>query len=139
MNAADDREWLIRHSLDAYDGDGDRLAAQVRAALDMDQALARVMHLRLDPDDPRHGTYTGYSKGCRCDRCKLVYKRYNAERRPRIPKVREQMPERACEVCGDMFTPSRLTQRRCRACIEARPNVDTDTQRRIYQRTGSRS
>ena len=30
-----------------------------------------------NPDDRRHGTYTGYTYGCRCDRCKLAKRKRN--------------------------------------------------------------
>lgn len=32
--------------------------------------------LTADPDDPRHGKYTGYNLGCRCDACKAAGKAY---------------------------------------------------------------
>lgn len=31
------------------------------------RALART---KADPDDPHHGTATGYNYGCRCERCR---------------------------------------------------------------------
>ena len=31
--------------------------------------MRALAELEADPDDPRHGTYTGYCYGCRCDRC----------------------------------------------------------------------
>ena len=30
----------------------------------------KAMSEMQDPNDPRHGTRTGYTYGCRCDRCK---------------------------------------------------------------------
>lgn len=36
--------------------------------------------MRANPGDPRHGTWTGYSYGCRCDRCRAAAKRKNALR-----------------------------------------------------------
>lgn len=36
-----------------------------------------------NPDDPRHGTNTGYFYKCRCDRCVAAYHEYNVERAKR--------------------------------------------------------
>ena len=30
--------------------------------------------LAEDPDDPRHGTTAGYNRGCRCERCRPMWK-----------------------------------------------------------------
>ena len=37
--------------------------------------------LNSDPNDPRHGTDTAYSYGCKCDRCKEAHRIENARRR----------------------------------------------------------
>lgn len=38
----------------------------------------------MTPDDPRHGTYTGYNNhGCRCFQCRLAYHKTLTERRQR--------------------------------------------------------
>ena len=44
---------------------------------------ARSAALRGNPDDPRHGTTTGYSLGCRCERCSAARRRYLADRERR--------------------------------------------------------
>lgn len=36
--------------------------------------------LKADPNDPRHGTTTGYTYGCNCDRCRLAAKKANVKR-----------------------------------------------------------
>lgn len=39
--------------------------------------------MREDPGHPRHGTYRGYSAGCRCDRCRAEGSRVNRAQRER--------------------------------------------------------
>jgi hypothetical protein len=36
--------------------------------------------LTLAPDDPRHGTPSGYRSGCRCDRCRAAIAEYQRTR-----------------------------------------------------------
>lgn len=41
----------------------------------------KLLALRSDPSDHRHGTLTGYQCGCRCDRCWAAYKnRYESRK-----------------------------------------------------------
>jgi hypothetical protein len=54
-------------------------------------------HGRLDPDDPRHGTYNAYvNHGCRCAMCSAASTRYKARRRaahnPTPPERRRPRP-----------------------------------------------
>lgn len=36
--------------------------------------VGELEKLKDNPDDPRHGTSSGYHIGCRCDRCKEFYR-----------------------------------------------------------------
>lgn len=36
--------------------------------------------LESNPDDPQHGTRTGYNYGCRCERCSEASRTYNKKR-----------------------------------------------------------
>ena len=56
---------------------GDKTREQVRR----ERCLAE---LKADSGDPRHGTMTGYTYGCRCRRCKTA--RFNRDQ-PRERKV----------------------------------------------------
>ena len=38
--------------------------------------LERLAIMQANPDDPRHGTWYGYSTGCRCDKCMAAAKEY---------------------------------------------------------------
>ena len=42
-----------------------------------ERGKARYKAQMANPDDPRHGTITGYQYGCRCEKCKAADKAYN--------------------------------------------------------------
>lgn len=70
-------------------------------------AAKRLAQMKADPGDRCHGTKTGYSYGCRCDRCRGAYREarraaYREERRlrpgreeARVGKGREKPREAA--------------------------------------------
>ena len=70
--------WLIDYALDHYADRPYRMAKAIRTVIDLsetgseyDRHTLRRMKLKLDPSDPRHGTYAGYhSCNCRCDACR---------------------------------------------------------------------
>lgn len=43
----------------------------------------KLVRLLADPEDRKHGTTTGYSYGCRCERCKAAGARYRQEYKKR--------------------------------------------------------
>lgn len=58
----------------------------------------------MTPDDPRHGSYNGYTNGpCRCDACcdgmRRHKKAYNARRALTSPQANTAML-RVCPFCG---------------------------------------
>lgn len=59
--------------------------------------------LLADPDDPRHGTKTGYAYGCRCEECRKANSDYERGRgRRRDPEVeRERRRLRLAEMQAD--------------------------------------
>ncbi len=61
-------------------------------------------------DVPRHGTASGYERGCRCDRCTAKYREVrDARGSRRLKTVRRSL----CIDCG--ITPAVLAGR-CRSC-----------------------
>lgn len=72
--------WLIDYALSNYADRPYRMATAIRTVIDLsetgseyDRHNLRRMKLKLDPSDPRHGTYAGYhSCRCRCDRCRAA-------------------------------------------------------------------
>lgn len=36
----------------------------------------RLAEMQANPEDPRHGTKTGYAYGCRCERCVQAHSAY---------------------------------------------------------------
>ena len=81
--------WLIDYALDHYADRPYRMATAIRAVIDLsetgseyDRHTLRRMKLKLDPSDPRHGTYAGYhSCKCRCDACRAAHTEYSREYR----------------------------------------------------------
>ena len=81
--------WLIDYALDHYADRPYRMAKAIRAVIDLsetgseyDRKTLRSMKLKLDPSDPRHGTYAGYhSCRCRCDACRAAQTEYSREYR----------------------------------------------------------
>lgn len=51
-------------------GAGDRPSRSNRKLNHVRCAMRALARMRADPDDPHHGTPTGYNYGCRCERCR---------------------------------------------------------------------
>ena len=54
------------------------------------------------------------------------------------PRLTGKAGIRACSVCGELFTADKVSQRRCRKCIDAMPKGNIKAQRSRYERTGRR-
>lgn len=80
-----------------------------------------------DMDDPRHGTASGYTYGCRCARCRMAGREASRRPRPRREEpeawdetYRRWQRDRAVEL---LHKPYRLTHRQ----ISRRVGVATST------------
>ncbi|WP_155772111.1 hypothetical protein [Mycobacterium asiaticum] len=73
--AASNWHGLIGRVLADTQEHADRLASPGRTEANearKHRAERRKRELDDNPDDPRHGTVTGYQYGCKCDRCKAA-------------------------------------------------------------------
>lgn len=73
VKAKSDYTAHVRESM--TDEDRERKRQQRRSGI-----LKHREELLRNPDDPRHGSKTGYDYGCRCDRCKAA--KSDADKRP---------------------------------------------------------
>lgn len=63
------------------------------------------------PQDPRHGTFNGYSNlGCRCERCRVAGRVYQRGRR-----------KPCASGCGALVYPNRTHCRPCKAALRTFP------------------
>lgn len=69
-------QYDYKRAMDDYCGRGYR------------SSIKRYVMLQADPDDPMHGTYSGYSVGCRCERCLEAGRKYQRERYKRLAEQR---------------------------------------------------
>lgn len=137
MSFGTSRTWLIRHYLESSD-DVDELRANVERALTMEPRQVTALKMLLDMDDPRHGTCAGYRAGCTCELCLSARADFHKGRYLRNEQERGELDERECEVCGEIYQPTRKDSRRCPACRQAQPQASVELQRRNYVRTGRR-
>lgn len=64
---------LIWACTERYADDSVRMASHIQYILKQSQAWANRIVFLADPNDPKHGKDSGYSAGCRCDKCKKAH------------------------------------------------------------------
>lgn len=61
--------------------EGGVIMGATRGAIVREKCARQREALRRNPDDPRHGTRTGYTYGCKCAACKEAARLYMKKRK----------------------------------------------------------
>ena len=89
----DCKTWLVRYALDNI-ADHEELSETIRGIIhETSYHNLSSAYMRLNPDDPDHGTATGYGRGCRCDACRKAHTEYSRGHRALLKQRRKELEE----------------------------------------------
>lgn len=89
----DCKTWLVRYALDNI-ADHEELSETIRGIIhETSYHNLSSAYMRLNPDDPDHGTETGYGRGCRCDACRKAHTEYSRDHRALLKQRRKEREE----------------------------------------------
>lgn len=89
----DFKTWLVRYALDNI-ADHEELSETIRCIIhETSYHKLASAYMRLNKDDPDHGTTTGYGRGCRCDACRKAHTEYSRVHRALLKQRRKERYE----------------------------------------------